>query len=405
MVIERRENGFLAICNMSKRLKIALFIIVPVAVLVAILYCVLGLYVEEEPEVIVFPESGLSASIFDSQNTQYVANESLSTVHECTHIPYTVDTVPSECATIDTGSVYTAGAYYFYYAEVPKEQGMSECIRTQFSKVLKYDADDSSVSIETVKSGTGFTNGFAVEYHVEHLNVPDADTATDAYILAYRLTISDDDEYPDDYDFIIATATTSLTNADLMACKELLDVDVLTVQYNHIMATQMIEDKERADRQAEKEAEKNGTAQSVETPAEASTETPTEDKPFDGTVEEGTIVEDNADEPADGENQEEAYTSDTPTVSSASDNGDAKNMGVLLKKDYEDLTVIINWTNKDCTPSITFTDVNGTTEYQAESCANGSALFHVGAAKAGVYIVKIVNGDQCGTFTSELAGN
>lgn len=406
MVIERRNGIFFAINIMSKRLKLALCILIPVAIIIAIIYFVLGFYVEEEPEVIVYPESGLSASIFDSQNTQYVPNESFSVAHSFSHMPYTIDTVPADGATIDTGSVYAAGDYYFFYSEIPKEQTMSECIRTQFSKVLKYDADDSSSTIETVKTGTGFLNGFAIEYHVEHLNVPQAEGAKDAYIIAYRLTISDDDGYPDDYDLIVATATVNLSNATLNACKELLDADVLTIQYDSTLANQLIDEKERADRKAAQEAEENGITE--EAPPESEIpEASIEEMPVDeAAVEEGTIVEDTVpDQTEDISSDPPVYASSEPTVSTVSDGSDSKTMGVLLKKDYNDLSIIINWTNAGYTPQLTFSDVNGATEYQAESCSNGSALFHVGSVKAGVYIVNIVNGSQCGTFTSELIEN
>ena len=61
---------------MTKQRKSQLIVMIILAVIFGIIVLILGLFKEPELEELIIPEGNLSNSLFDSQNTTYVPNES-----------------------------------------------------------------------------------------------------------------------------------------------------------------------------------------------------------------------------------------------------------------------------------------------------------------------------------------
>lgn len=379
---------------MKKKERIALFVLIPVVVIFGIVALVLGFYEKAEPEEIVFPDSGLSDSIFDSQNMEYVENENFTNTYMFVNEPYKIDTIQTSSATIDTGCVFDSGNYYFYYAEVKKTDLTRDVVKEQFSRVLKYDASDEETTITALNSDSGFINGFSAEYGLYCISVNDNDAPQSAYMLCYRLIIADADDFEDHYDLIVGVATKNYTNPALDGAMQLCRANLLTLQYDKAAALDMIEDMERKAREA---AEDNAPDEEIE---QLEDETELEEEETTGSDSTEEIEE----EAVESDSQIE-YADNEPTTSESNAQGANKSMGVLLKEDYDDLSVKIIWTEKSKTPTISFSAVNGSQTFEPDSCKNGEALFHIGKAEAGVYIVNIEKGDGCGTFTAELITN
>lgn len=379
---------------MKKKERIALCILIPVVAIFGIAAVMLGFYEKAEPEEIVFPDSGLSDSIFDSQNMEYVENENFTNTYMFVNEPYKIDTIQTSSATIDTGCVYDSGDYYFYYAEVKKTDSTRDVVKEQFSKVLKYDASAKDSTITALNSDSGFINGFSAEYSLYCISVNDTESPQNAYMICYRLIIADSDDFEDHYDLIIGVATRNYTNYALDGAMQLCHTNLLTLQYDKVAALDMIEDKERKAREATEDNE----------PQEETEQTEDETEIEGDESGESDSAEEIEEETTESDSQVE-YADNEPTTSESNDQSANKSMGVLLKEDYEDLSVKIIWTEKSKTPTVSFSTVNGSQTYEPDSCGNGQALFHIGKAEAGVYIVNIEKGDGCGTFTAELITN
>ena len=358
-----------------------------------------------EEEVIEIPEGGLSESLFDSQNPDYVKSESFPRTVELTHMPYTYDTIDEDGAVVGTGTIYQAGDYYLYVAEVPKNVRTSTEVTDQFSKALKIDASTDTAGFVNLKQNTGFINGHGAEYEVDYVSVQDGRTLSGAYILCYRLEI---EEEPKECDLIVGCATVNGTNADLQNCQAIANALVYTVQYDEELDRTMTRERENQQKEAEKEALEQQSSSSISTLSSGTT------------AGSGTVTQGGA-SAASTDNTTAGGTSNGPTeevASSASFGGEtlpenpdmvdpsggSKTLGVLLKQSYNDLTVRIHWTNPEIKPTMKMSDVKGEHTYEPSEYGEGSADFHIGAASDGVYMVTITDYVGAGTFTSELIG-
>lgn len=390
---------------MTKQRKSQLIVMIILAVIFGIIVLILGLFKEPELEELIIPEGNLSNSLFDSQNTTYVPNESFPGKYSCTMIPYTVDTVDVDGAVVDTGIVYPAGNYYFYFSEVSKEERTSNCVGRQFAKVLNFDYNPEEVLVETMQTESGFINGFGAEYQVVHLRVPGPDGKDrDAYLTTYRLSITASETR----DLIVGVATGTLSTESLSQAKQLLDAVIPTVQFDEKLDKELKDAAQKAEKEAQEEAEKaEKEAEEARKEQEkllaqmnASYGQNTNSNTQQSTATQPTT-------PGNALSQAPVTDSDRQMVTdegrTANASGDSKTMGILLKSDYVNLTINVKWTNPGSSPtSITITDSAGQNTFKPESVGNGTAVFNMGETKAGVYIVKISGYENCGTFTSEL---
>lgn len=362
---------------MTKKQKLALTIIISLSVVLFIFIWILNIFAKNIPEEVEYPAGNLSDSIFESQNTFYTPSQNYDLTHKFSLIPYSIDTVDAECAKIDTGAVYISGSAYFFYSEIEKGENVDDCIKKQFSQVLEYGVEPDVCNVETFLTETGFINGFTAEYQVLHLSVPSEvaeNGVKDAYMVVYRLEIDDNDEYPDNYDVVMGVGTQALSTETLAMCKALLDEDVLTIQYDSNLAKQLIESMNAS-----------GETEDIEV-----TEATEEELQEEETEERSETSNDNdAGELVNEEVNERNY----------------KTMGILLKQNYKDLTIVVDWTNLEQTPTLVFCDVREESVYNPETTMDGRVVFHVGEIEGGVYMVKILGWENAGTFTSTLIEN
>lgn len=341
---------------LNKKQKIAVMILAPVIV---VLIIILSILKKPEQVVVEYPHGSLSDSIFDSQNMQYIQQDAFSKLHEFELIPYTIDTIDADCATVDTGSVYVSGNHYFMYSQVPKETSTKDILKEQFSQILEYGSSPSESTVDVLLSEKGFIDGFLAEYQLDHMAVSSGDEISDAYIVLYRLEVDDDDELKDEYDIIVAVVTNEFTTEALAGCLKALDLNVFTIQYSEAMARELLKKVE----------------------AEEVTELP----------EETPTVEDT--ETGGGQLVNETVTEDFKT------------MGILLKKNYADLSIEVQWTNLEETPSLVFSDVKEEHSFVPSVTEPGKVRFDVGSIEGGVYMVKIKNYADAGSFSSTLIEN
>lgn len=371
----------------NKTKKILIGLIVGICVM-GIVVIVLGIF-KKEPEVVISaPKCTLSESIFDSQNTTYVQEESFTKVHNFTGVPYTIDTVMVDGVSIGNGYVYTAANYYLYYSEMNKDESVSDIVKAELSQVLSFGVAPEDCTIETLESGKGYVNGFAAEYRVEHINVPGAGVP-DAYVILYHLSVSDDDELEDTRDIILGAMTTVYSNETMNDCKGLLDVDIFTIQYSEDLAKALL----RAKKNEQLDAE---NAEIVEDVAVDSTEIVSEDLTEETTeMHEGEMA--SAEEP-------NALIDENGVVETDSDE---QVLAVLLKNDYEDLTIAVSWENNEIFPSLSMeVERDGVVEeVKPDITMNGTATFHVGSLNSGVYMVNVTNCKDSGTFSYKLIDN
>lgn len=355
---------------MEKKKKRALIIIIIVSAMLFLVILLLNKFKIEQPETVIYPSGNLSDSIFDSQNHEYIPEAAYSLLHEFENLPYTVDTVPGTVAQIGTGCVYNYNDFYFYYCEVPKDVKMTDAIREQFSQVLEYGADPEVCTMNVLVTEAGFINGFSADYQVSKLSVPVGGVnrePLDAYMVSYRLMVNDGDDFSENHDIIIGVATRTLSTEALAECKQLLDVDVFTIQYNEKKAVALA--KEQANIGNSSSSTENALSQD--------------------------IVNSMGSTSSDAESGV-----DSGTLTNADVDKTAKTMGVSVQQDYNDLSVVVEWTNLEASPDIVFSDIREESKFTPSEKGDGRYVFHIGEAKAGVYMLKIKGWENAGSITS-----
>ena len=369
---------------MSKKSRMTLMIVVPVIGVLLVFVAILSMFVKEEEEVIRYPAGNLSDSIFESQNTQYVESSLLTGKHEFDKVPYTIDTVNAERAKVGNGSVYVQGDYYLYYSEISKTDTMGSAVLSELSQILNYGVDESKCSLNKIRTEEGFLNGFRVLYEISELTVPGKgkNGTKTAYVLSYRLEINNDDIIRDKHDIVIGAVTELLSNDTLLKCKQLLDLSIYTVQYDSSLA----KDIENAIEDGTLEGEiigqdkNNGASNDKVTGSDSDSETT-------------GIIE--------GESTESMVGG---VLTNEPQDEKEKTMGILLKQDYVDLTIVVDWTNPDAAPVLEFCDVREEETYTPATTEKGRAVFYIGSIEAGVYMVTIKDWEDAGAFTCNLVG-
>jgi len=306
------------------------------------------------------------------------------------HVPYKLDTITSANAIVGNGAVYAQNDYYFYYSEINKKDTMSAAITREFSQVMKYGISPDLCTTSKIRSEEGFMNGFCVVYEISKVSVP-ADSGAvgtkDAYMLSYRLEINDSDNIADNIDIIIGVATNTLSTDALAKSKQLLDASIMTVQYSNSMAA----DIERAI--------KNGTFEGVLVGDSGNGQSGNS-----SLGNSGVDVSNSESSSESTEGTESTGSTVGGTLTNEPVSSDVKTMGILLKQDYDDLTLFVDWTNLEAKPTLTFSDVREKISYSPSTYDDGRAVFNIGQIEAGVYMVKITGWEDAGTFTSNSVG-
>lgn len=409
---------------MRKKTKTQIIVLAIILAAILIFVLLMDTLTPKEKEVLEVPEGGLSDSLFESQNPDYVKDELLPVSVACKNIPYLYDTIESDGAVVDTGIIYPTDGAFIYVSEIPRTSSMSSVISDQFSKALKFDAAMDNVGYVTLKNQQGFANGYTAEYEADYISVQDDTNLSGAYIIAYRLYVSTD-EYP--YDLIVGCATTTGTSEALQACQQMGVRLIYTVRYDEKRDEEMRREREQAAKAAEREAKENeketsssstslGSSSSViinnntdtheqdsnSSSSDSSSNAETTSSlplPEEG-VEVGGYVESST--TLGGGNGSDTSSVDNPEMTEPSD--DMKTMGVLLKTSYNDLTVRVHWDNKEAMPLLVMSDVKGEHSWEPEARGEGYVDFHIGNAAEGVYMVAISNYSGAGNFSSELLG-
>lgn len=393
---------------MNKKIKIYIIILSIFTIIFGVLLFLIAIKQKGEERIVDYPVSNLSDSIFDSQNTTYVPNESLPVAHSFSHIPYTIDTVDTNGVIVDTGTIYAINSsQYLFYSEIIKGADISSELAHQFAQVLEYNVSNSDVTYSVIKEETGYINGFSAQYDIIKVSVPSGNEIKSAVIVAYTLLTEDQDDYEMLYDLSVCSVTTVEETEVLEQCKQLALIDIGTIQYSETLKKELIEELNKLQREDSEVEENTETGVADELDEEGSEETDNSAESV-GTDVETETEEDMEEIVVSGENQNdsesvESQNSDTETVSP--DDSELKKMALHLKQNYENLSLSITWSNSSQIPSITVTSPSGEHEYNATGVSNGKCQVYIGEAPAGVYVVRIGNYDACGEFSFELQEN
>ncbi len=241
---------------MKKSTKAVLIISGIVMVILLILIGIISYFEKLQPEKINYPGSGLSGSIFDTQNTAYAPNSSLSETYKYTNIPYLLDVPTSNKAILGDGmgvAYQFRKGLYAYTAEFPYSTDLDFTLASHLGKVLMLDCNDDMTILETMKEEIGYKNGYGIIYNVKNIYVSNGISNVKAVLMTYYIELPEEEE-----DAIIGILSTTETNEAIRQMKDLLDAEFATFRYEEKQIREIekrTQDEQRAEDAAIREAE------------------------------------------------------------------------------------------------------------------------------------------------------
>lgn len=376
------------------------------------------------PDLITFPEGSISNSLFTSQNTEYKANESLTSKVEFYNVPYTLDVPQGNSARVDNGCSYAISENcIMFLTEYASSAGVSNMLIAQLGKAYMMNVDETLCVVQPYVKQSGYINGYAADYLGAVMKVTNGVDSVDVYIVGYEIKASDE------YNIFIATATKVASTPVLANMKFVSDSVIQTLQFDpKLKETQ---DARKLTEQAVAEV-KNSEAtkadilneQNIYSANSNQTTTPnsTESNNKSNEIKQNTNETTSSNEDKNSETantstanavtnttskdpepstagaeqntttEQSNNTSDTSATSNSNSTGERKLL-IPISKDYENLTLEFCYTTTSSGLALELTDSEGKNSISPASNSNGVATFKLGALKAGEYILVIRGGD------------
>jgi len=234
---------------MTKKEKAIIAIMIPVAIISLVFYVLVTEYSAKQQSLLVYPEGTLSDSLFVSQNNSYTKNSSLPNAHAFHTVPYYVDVMAGNEASVGDGSIIQASEDIFIYLSEynPAEENAEGIMLEEFPSALLIDYNPIYTYSQKLKSQTGYINGFETEYLFNMITVSNGEISRTAYVAAYDLISIENTEVENYPHIMMAVITTNADSQSFAICKNVLDAMALTVRYDDKLAKKI----ERAKQESE----------------------------------------------------------------------------------------------------------------------------------------------------------
>ena len=215
----------------------------------------------EKGQTLVYPESGLSNSIFESQNGGYTANEYLPYLKEFTLVPYLIDVPSDTAAEVDLGTSYKITDTDFAYVTEYEHGGdLPMYLAQQLGKAYVMEISIENCAVEEVGRQEGFLNGNAMTYIVYKTQFADAEmNGFIVYVMGYEIEVNYE------VSVFIAVSTADGTSDTLAYYKQYLDMMAYSYRYDEALDLQrQAEEEALKEQQAQEEAEKEMAQEQAE---------------------------------------------------------------------------------------------------------------------------------------------
>lgn len=328
---------------MKKSDKVWLIVLSILAVLLfGALFVVRTKQAEQQKVTVELPPSTLTGSLFESQNTVYVADDGLTETLLLAHIPYQLDVPNAENAVSGNGVIYNFSSHYMMYVS-ELQNADKKTVLSEYSKAVLMSATDENCTYTDVLSETGYLNGFEMEYFIMKCKISDGGVIEERCIVGYIIQIPDYD-----YDLVLAVGSDVYSTSTLENAKACADALVKTIQYNKELAARL-----------EKAQELEEDSENASEDSEGSVETE-QVNPLPGI-------------PANATTTEEVVT---------------------LTTDYENLSITVQWENADTMVDLKLYNSSKAFFYTPTSYGRGVAVFDdLGQILAGEYRMEIYGAD------------
>ena len=237
----RRKKTYLFGIPVSRDVKWKVVLFTVLAILSLLFFIILSFFDEPEEVMYVMPESGLSQSLFDSQNMVYQPVEGYSKEHLFKQMPFSIDTVDGPSAYTGNGTVYNSGDYYFYYSECDEAAVVTEVVKNEMTDVLLLAGDKSMTNISILKQDKGYINGCEADYYIMEVMAYRGEITSLGTLCLYRLKVSPD-IYESEKVLLVGCMNIGVVSPETYTnVRELVYPDITTMKFREDIAKQQEE--------------------------------------------------------------------------------------------------------------------------------------------------------------------
>lgn len=158
------------------------------AVLLLGIYVVCGFYETAPTEEVVYPDAGLSDSIFELQNMTYAPVAGLDETIALDGIPFEVGAVSGSEAVVGGAKVRTNNGYYFLYDVAQASESTEGIIKNSMTGVLSSSADALATEVVLLDSASGYLHGCNAAYGLYSVKTADGQQG---WLCLYRLKVGE----------------------------------------------------------------------------------------------------------------------------------------------------------------------------------------------------------------------
>ncbi len=332
---------------MKKSTKVVLIFSSVILVFLLVLIGIISYFERLQPEEIVYPGSGLSGSIFDTQNSSYTPNASFPEVYGYKNVPYLLDVPASNKASVGDGTTYRLNnGLYIYTSEFPFNTDIDYTLSTQLGKTLMLDCNDDMTIVETMKEEIGYRNGFGIVYDCKNMYISNGTNTIKAILLTYYVELPEEDE-----DVLIGVIATVETNEAIRQMKDVLDAELATFRYDekHLKEIEQRIDKEEREQKQQETAEKQAESAAFK----------------------------------EQEKQEKAEAEALAAMTTTND------VTFELEDTYETLELKLKWAGVNAVQSIVVISPDNNTTYEPATLKEREAVFNIPHAVPGIWTIRV----------------
>ena len=157
-------------------------------VLCIIVYAVLEVHARRIPEEIIYPQSGVSDSIFELQNMNYEEVGGFSDTITLEGVPLQVDAASGVEANVGGATIRENNGYYFLYAVADPDKTTEKLLGDSLTEILSPSANPSKTTVVPLDAEDGNLHGCHASYCLFELAAEDG---SESWIALYRLQVDE----------------------------------------------------------------------------------------------------------------------------------------------------------------------------------------------------------------------
>ena len=227
---------------MRRDVKVKTIVFMCLAAVCLLLYVVLLFFDKPVQVELRVPASGLTQTLFDSQNMEYKALSGFPIKHTFTSMPFTIDTLEGQSAKVGNGMVYNSGDYFLFYSEMTDAEQVVDVIKEELTDVLLLAGEKERTLVEVKTQERGYVNGCEATYYIALVTAYRGEESATASLCVYSLKVNEDIYKSDKVLLVGCMSTAPLSQETYDGIQQLSYMNITTLQFKKDLVKELEEE-------------------------------------------------------------------------------------------------------------------------------------------------------------------